>query len=475
MNEKNEFDAVVVGSGPNGLSAAIVLKQAGLSVLLIEAKSTIGGGLRSEALTLPGYVHDVCSAVHPMAAVSPFFNALPLEKFGLKYIQPPVLAAHPFDNGKSAVLLTSVSETAASLGTDDQSYRNIFEPLMQNWPRILPFVQNPLSFPAYPFALAKFGLYALGSAAGFIKKHLPGTEAAGFFAGMAAHSMLPLNFSATSAAALVLMLAGHSAGWPIAQGGSYKIAQALHGYYTSIGGKTETGFPVKSIKQLPSSKAILFDVTPKQLAAIAPDDLPQSYIRRLHAFRYGVGVFKIDWALDAPAPFISPSCRNAGTVHLGNSFEEIARWEKSCWDGNPSTPPFVLFVQPTVFDGSRAPEGKHTAWAYCHVPNGSTMDMTEAIENQVERFAPGFRKQILARHTMNTVQVEAYNPNYIGGDIGGGAQTLKQLFARPVLSTSPYKTPAKGIYLCSSSTPPGGGVHGMCGYHAARRALRDLF
>jgi phytoene dehydrogenase-like protein len=472
--DKKDFDAVIVGAGPNGLAAAIALQQQGLAVLLLEGKEEIGGGLRSAELTLPGFVHDICSAIHPMALASPFLQTLPLHQYGLEYIHPGVAAAHPFDDGTAAVLQHSLTATAKSLGKDEQAYKTLMEPVVRDWPLIAPDALGPLRFPKHPLALARFGLHALTSAQ-YLSKRFQTKEAKGLWAGMAAHSIQPLSNLATSAIGLVLMAAGHSGGWPLPRGGSAQIAKALAAYFVSLGGTIETGVYVRSLEQLPSSHAVLLDVTPKQLLQIAGHRFSSLYKWQLERYRYGAGVFKIDWALDAPIPFTAPECRQAGTLHLGNTLEEIAYGEKIIWQGKHAEKPFVLLTQPSVFDASRAPADKHTAWAYCHVPNGSTADMTAVIEQQVERFAPGFRDSILARHTFNTAQIEAYNPNYIGGDINGGVIDLGQLFTRPALRRSPYRTAAKGIYICSSSTPPGGGVHGMCGYHAARTALKDIF
>jgi phytoene dehydrogenase-like protein len=471
---KTEYDAVVVGSGPNGLAAAITMQQQGLSVLLVEGKNEIGGGMRSKELTLPGFVHDVCSAIHPMASLSPFFKSIPLSDFGLDMIQPHFAAGHPFDDGTAGLLMESLEDTAASMGADKQSYLGFMKQVVADMPRLLPELMSPFPMPRYPFALAGFGLKALPPAT-WNARRFQTKQARGLWAGMAAHAIQPLDNSISSAIGVMLMGAAHVGGWPIPKGGSQSIANALLAYFLSLGGEIETGFLVKSLKQLPSSKAILFDVTPRQLVAIAGEKFSSSYISRLSRFRYGMGVFKIDWALDEPAPFKNQDVRLAGTVHLGNTFEEIAHAEKITSQGKQPEKPFVLFAQPSVFDANRAPDGRHTAWAYCHVPNGSTQDMTASIEDQVERFAPGFRDRIIGRHTMNAMEMEAYNPNYIGGDINGGIQDVWQHFARPVLSTSPYRTSAKGIYICSSSTPPGGGVHGMCGYQAALRAIKDMF
>jgi phytoene dehydrogenase-like protein len=469
-----EYDAIVVGSGPNGLAAAITLRQEGLSVLLIEGKEVIGGGLTSAEFTLPGFIHDVCSAIHPLALGSPFFDTLPLADYGLTYLQPELAAAHPFDDGTAAVLASTVEETAKLLGTDEQTYLDIFKPVVRDWPLIAADVLAPLHFPKHPIAMAQFGLKALTSATYFAKRFKT-KEAKGLWGGMAAHAIQPLSNLSTSAIALVLMTAGHLKGWPIPQGGSKEIANSLASYFISLGGRIQTGQFIKSLSELPSAKTVLFDVTPKQLLQIAGHKFSPLYKWQLEQYRYGMGVFKIDWALDGPIPFTSEQTRKAGTVHIGNTIEEIALSEKLTWKGQHSERPYVLLAQQSLFDDTRAPEGKHTAWAYCHVPNGSTKDMTAVIEQQVERFAPGFKDLILGRHTMNTSEVEAYNPNYIGGDINGGVIDLAQLFTRPALRSSPYRTSAKGLYICSSSTPPGGGVHGMCGYHAARQALNDIF
>ena len=472
--EKRDYDAIIVGSGPNGLAAAITLQQAGLSVLLLEGKDSIGGGMRSAQLTLPGYIHDVCSAIHPMAALSPFFATLPLTQHGLEYIQPPVAAAHPFDDGTAAVLKQSITETAGLLGKDESTYLQLVNTLVSNWPQIAPDMLGPFHFPKHPLLMARFGQHALQPATWLAKKFSE-EKTKGLWAGMAAHAIQPLSNTATSAIALVLMAAAHLHGWPIPKGGAVSIANALTSLFVSLGGTIETNRYISSLEQLPSSHAVLFDVTPKQLLQIAGHRFSSLYKWQLERYRYGMGVFKVDWALDAAIPFTAADCGQAGTVHIGNTLAEIAATEQYTAKGGHAEKPFVLLAQQSLFDASRAPAGKHTAWAYCHTPNGSEKDMTEAIEKQVERFAPGFRERILARHTMNTQQLEDYNPNYIGGDINGGIIDIRQLFTRPVLRRSPYTTSAKGIYICSSSTPPGGGVHGMCGYHAARKTLKDIF
>ncbi len=470
----SEYDAVVVGSGPNGLSAAITLQHAGLSVLILEAKNTIGGGLRSAELTRPGFVHDICSAIHPLAVGSPFFRSIPLDQHGLEFISPPLSAAHPFDGGTAAALYQSLDETAQSLGTDAQVYRALMEPIVQHWPTMAADILGPLHFPKHPLDMAAFGLDALPPVT-YLAKRFATKETRGLLAGMAAHSIQPLTNLTTSAIALVLLTAGHLHNWPIPKGGSQTIANALTSYFQSLGGTIETSHTVDSLRDIPPTKAILFDITPKQLLHIAGSRFSTLYRKQLERYRYGMGVFKIDWALDGPIPFTAPECQQAGTLHLGGTLEEITAAEQATSSGKHPENPFVLLAQQSLFDASRAPQGKHTAWAYCHVPNGSTVDCTDVIEKQVERFAPGFRDRILARHTMNTRQMEAYNANYIGGDINGGIIDIRQLFTRPVISLSPYKTSDPELFICSSSTPPGGGVHGMCGYHAARIALRDRF
>jgi phytoene dehydrogenase-like protein len=469
-----EYDAIVVGSGPNGLAAAITMQLEGLSVLLIEGKDTIGGGLRTAEITLPGYKHDICSAIHPMAVASPFFNSLPLQQYGLAFIEPEVAAAHPFDDGTAAYLCRSIEATADSLDADKQTYLNLIGPVVRDWKKLSGDILAPLRFPSHPLIMAKFGLKALQSARQISAKFST-EKAKGLWAGMTAHSIQPLTNLSTAAIGLVLSAVGHVHGWPVPQGGSQSVADALAAYFVALGGKIQTGNMIQSLNELPTAKTILLDVTPAQLLKLSGDKLSAFYKWQLNRYRYGMGVFKIDWALSDPIPFKATNCHRAGTIHLGNTFAEIARTEQQSSDNIHPEKPFVLLAQPSVFDASRAPAGKHTAWAYCHVPHGSTKDMTLAIERQVERFAPGFRDTILAKSTMNTAEVEAYNPNYIGGDISGGIIDLGQLYTRPALRPSPYRTSAKGLYICSSSTPPGGGVHGMCGYYAAKQALADIF
>ncbi|MGS2741035.1 phytoene desaturase family protein [Sinomicrobium sp. M5D2P17] len=470
---QTEYDAIVVGSGPNGLAAAIKLQSEGLKVLLVEGKDTIGGGMRTMELTLPGFRHDVCSAIHPTAIASPYLSQLPLHEHGLEYILPEVDCAHPFDDGSAAHLERSVKRTANSLGSDKEVYLDVYGPFKKYWEQIAPDVLGPLSIPSHPVKMLKFGLKALQPATRFANRFTT-EKGRGLWAGMAAHSLQPLTNWTTSATALVLSVSGHMGGWPIAKGGSQSIANALASYFSSLGGTIQTGLYVRSLEQLPSARAVLLDVTPRQLLEIAGHKFSTVYRWQLKRYRYGMGVFKIDWALDGPIPFTAEICRKAGTVHLGNTMEEIVHSEREAGRGKLADKPFVLLAQQSLFDTTRAPKGKHTAWAYCHVPHGSAEDRTAVIENQVERFAPGFKDFILARNTMNTGEMQAYNPNYIGGDINGGLMDIRQLFTRPALRRSPYRTSAKGLYLCSSSTPPGGGVHGMCGYHAAIRVLKDM-
>lgn len=469
-----EYDAIIVGAGPNGLAAAITLQRAGLSVLLVEGKKTVGGGLRTAGLTLPGFQHDVCSAIHPMAVASPFLQTLPLKAYGLEFLEPAFAAAHPFDDGSAAYLCRSIEATAASLGEDEQAYLDLIGPLVKNWEKLAGDILSPLKFPSHPLLMAGFGLRALQPAAQLAKRFRT-EKAKGLWAGMSAHAIQPLSNWATGAIGMVLSAVGHVHGWPVPKGGSQQIANALAAHFQALGGEIQTELMVSSLNQLPAAKVVLLDLTPRQVLEIAGEQLSGWYRYQLRRYRYGMGVFKIDWALAEPIPFTASPCRQAGTVHLGNTFAEIARTEKQTAAQVHPEKPFVLLAQPSLFDSSRAPAGKHTAWAYCHVPHGSVKDMTRAIENQVERFAPGFKDIILDKHTMNTVQVAQYNPNYIGGDINGGTIDLGQLYTRPALKIHPYRTSADHIYICSSSTPPGGGVHGMCGYHAAQLVLKDVF
>ena len=469
-----DYDAVVVGSGPNGLAAAVNLARAGRSVMVLEAASTPGGGTRTAELTLPGFKHDVCSAIHPLGIGSPFFRTLSLEQHGLRWIQPPLALAHPFDDGTAAVLTRSLEATASSLGSDADAYQALMRPLLADAENLLRGALGPMRLPRHPLLMARLGLVAGQSAAGFAKRHFQGERARAIFGGMAAHSMLPLESPPTATFGIMLALLAHAAGWPIAAGGSQRIADALTSLLRSLGGEITTDCPVSSLDDLPSTDAVIFDLTPRQILAIAGDRFPSTYRRQLEHFRYGPGVFKLDLALDGPIPWRAEACHSAGTVHLGGTLAEIAFAEREVARGRHPDRPFVLLAQQSLFDPSRAPAGKHTVWAYCHVPNGSAVDMTERIEAQIERFAPGFRDRILARHVMSPKALQAYNANYVGGDINGGLQGLRQFFSRPAVRINPYMTPDSRLFIGSSSTPPGGGVHGMCGYYAAQTVLRRM-
>jgi phytoene dehydrogenase-like protein len=462
------LDAVVVGSGPNGLAAAIELARRGRSVLVLEAAETIGGGTRSAELTLPGFVHDVCSAVHALAVGSPFLRGLPLAGLGVELVQPPAPLAHPLDDGSAVMLERSIEVTAAGLDAGDgEAWSGLLRPLVRRADALLEDTLSPLRRPRHPLLLARFGLAALRSADGLARRRFRGERARALFAGLSAHSMLPLSARASASFGLVLGLLGHAYGWPVARGGSQRIADALAERLRALGGEIEAGRRVASLDDVPPARAVLLDLTPRQVLTIAGDRLPSRYARRLAAYRYGPGAFKLDYALDGPIPWRAPECARAATVHLGGTLEEIVASE----DAPGHVRPFVLLAQQSLFDDTRAPGGKHTVWAYCHVPNGWDGDATDAIEAQIERFAPGFRDRVLARVARAPADLERYDENYVGGDINGGLQDLRQLFGRPVPRLVPYSTPVPGLYLCSSSTPPGGGVHGMCGFLAARAAL----
>jgi len=469
-----KYDAIIIGSGPNGLAAAITLQQQGLNTLLVEGADTIGGGMRTKELTQVGFRHDVCSAIHPMAMASPFFRSLPLAKFGLSFVKPKYAAAHPLDNGETGILAHSLSETIDELGGDGETYQHLVASVIEHWDDFSSDIMGPLGYPRYPLRLARFGLDALQPAS-WTAKRFASEKGKALWAGMAAHGIQPLSNWTTSAIAIVLSAIGNRYGWQIPVGGSQSIADALGRYYQSLGGEIQTGFWVKDIAELPESKTLLFDVTPKQLLEIKGVGLSESYRKRLTKYRHGMGVFKVDWALSEKTPFADTRCQEASTVHLGNSYAEIAENERLSHLGHQVDKPFVLFAQQSLFDSSRAPAGQHTGWAYCHVPNGTTVDYTAAIENQVERFAPGFKDTILARHTLSPAALESYNPNYIGGDINGGIMDIFQLYSRPIVAVNPYRTSQRHVYMCSSATPPGGGVHGMSGYHAARMVLKEHF
>jgi len=472
---ESQLDAIVVGAGPNGLAAAIALAQAGRSVRVIEGEPAIGGGTRTEELTLPGHLHDVCSAVHPLLIGSPFLASLPLAEHGLAVIHPDLPLAHPLDGGRAVALHRSVAETAAGLGADGAAYERLLGPLVRDWEELAGLVLGPpLRPPRHPIPAARFAAHGLRSVSGLARRRFAGEPARALLAGNAAHSMRPLTAPGTGAFALLLVMLAHAVGWPVAAGGSRAISDAMASLLRSLGGEIETGRPVASLRELPPARAVLLDVTPRALLRIADGRFTGRYRRALERFRYGPGVFKVDYALREPVPWAADECRRAGTVHVGGTAAELAASEAQVGAGATPSRPYVLVAQQSLFDPARAPAGAHTLWAYCHVPNGSAVDMTDAIERQIERFAPGFRDVVAARHSIGPAQVEAKNPNYVGGDINGGLADLRQLLARPALRPAPHATPDPRIFLCSSSTPPGGGVHGMCGWHAAQAALRGV-
>lgn len=471
---RQTYDAIVIGAGPNGLAAAITLARAGKSVAIVEARDTIGGGMRTVEYTVPGFHHDVCSSVYPLSIASPFFQSLPLQHFGVEWIHSPAVLAHPMADGNAAIMWRSLEQTSVGLGSDAQAYSNLYSPLVQRWGKVAPLILSPLGPTRHLEPLMRFGLPALVPAQTLARLVFRTDAARGLFAGLCAHAMVPLHRVATSAFGLVLGIAGHVGGWPFPRGGANRIASALVAYLQVLQVEIITEYEVQRIDNLPSAKAYLFDVTPRQLLSIAGHRFTPGYRAALNAYRYGPGVCKIDYALDGPVPWRAKECALAATVHLGGTLAEIAHAEAAIWQGQHPEIPYVLVAQHSLFDTTRAPDGKHTLWTYCHVPNGSMVDMTDRIETQIERFAPGFRNRILARHTMFTADFEQHNPNYIGGDINGGAQDIGQLFTRPAARVSPYSTPDPQIFICSSSTPPGGGVHGMCGYHAAAAVLQRL-
>ena len=463
----------VIGSGPNGLSAAIALARAGARVTVYEAESAPGGSVRTEEATLPGFLHDIGSAVYPMAIASPFFQSLDLAAHGLEWIEPDVPVAHPLEGGGAVALFHSMEETVDGFGEDGEAWRRLIGPLVRMWPQIGPQLLSPLlRLPRHPLVMAKFGLHALQAATITARGQFRTSAVRALFAGLAGHANIPLERAATSAFALVLGTTAHAGGWPIARGGAQSITTALVSALRSAGGEVILNRRVESLRQFADADAVLLDLPPQSFLALAGSAMPAGGRPAYERFQRGSGTFKIDWALAGPVPWQNPLCRRAGTIHIGASLEEIATSEREVWAGRISQRPYILFSQPSLFDSTRAPAGRHTAWAYCHVPNGSTADATEQIERQIERFAPGFRDGVLARSTRNCAAMERWNSNLLGGDVSGGAMTLAQMVRRPTLP--PYRTPMKGVYLCSASTPPGGGVHGMCGALAAATAAHDM-
>ncbi len=470
----NKYEAIIIGSGPNGLAAAIYLQQKGLSTAVYEKRDQPGGAVRTLELTSPGFLHDIGSTIHPLAYDSPFFSSLPLEQYGLKWIFPDVAFAHPLENGDALGAFRDIEQTSKQFDDDYFIYHDFFSRLVRDWDHIKNDLLGPLSMPASPVKLASFGLRAIRSAKSFVNRY-KNDKAKIFFYGAAAHSMLPLHYTASASFGLVLIALAHKNGWPFPQGGAGSITRALVDYYKKIGGDVYVNHEVKDLRDLPASKVYLLDQTPKQLMNIKGTRFTNLYRHQLNQYKYGIGIYKIDWSLNQAIPFKNEICRRAGTLHFGFTKEEILKSEKSVHHSKIPDRPYVLLAQNSVYDKTRAPENKHIAWAYCHVPLYDQTDMTDIIERQIERSAPGFRDCILERRTHHTGELEAFNPNLVGGDINGGKQDITQMFTRPVLRLSPYTTPDPRIYICSSSTPPGGGVHGMCGYHSARIAYKNNF
>jgi phytoene dehydrogenase-like protein len=469
----SQYDAVIVGSGPNGLAAAITLAQAGRHVLVVEGRHTIGGGTRTAELTLPGFHHDVCSAIHPLGLMSPFLRSLPLADYGLDWIIPQVSLAHPLDGGRAVAVVQSVEETAASLGRDEKAYNRLIGPIVGDWQAAVHDLMAPLRVPDNLWLYVRYSLAFLAPATWVARTMFRDEEARAVYTGMSGHSMLPLSHPATGAFGLLLSMSAHAVGWPVARGGSSAITNAMAAYLRSLGGEIRCGWEVKILDELPPARSYLFDTAPKGLLQIAGAHMPEGYRSQLENYRYNQGVFKVDWALSEPVPWTADACRRSATLHLGGTMEEIVTSEEDVWKGKLPTNPYMLVAQQSVADSTRAPAGKHTLWGYCHTPAYSDADLTDVLERQIERFAPGFRDTILARATRNSVEMERYNPNYVGGDINAGVQDLLQQFTRPSFSITPYRTGIDNVYICSSATPPGGGVHGLGGYFAAQAVLRD--
>jgi phytoene dehydrogenase-like protein len=472
------YDAVVIGAGPNGLSAGIVLAQAGAKVLIVERETTVGGGARTKELTHPGFLHDVCSSIHPLGAGSPFFRSLPLERYGLEWIHPDLPLAHPIAADEAVALYRSVERTAGGLGTDGPAYRRLMGPLVRDADSLFRMMLGPLR-PSLQAAsglgsAARFGIAGMRSVSALARARFRGDQARALLAGLGAHSVLRLDQPGTAAFGLALAVAGHAYGWPFPRGGSQALADALAAHFRGLGGEIRVETEVRSLRDLPRARAYLFDTTPRQMLDISGPRLQGIYRRQLTRYRHGPGVYKLDYALSGPIPWRAAACRAAGTVHVGGTLEEVEASELAMMEGHHPRRPFVLVAQHSLFDETRAPDGCHTAWAYCHVPNGSTIDMRDAVEAQIERFAPGFRDIVIERHVMTALDMERYNPNYVGGDISAGGNDLRQILFRPAPRIDPYTTPNPSIFICSASTPPGGGVHGMCGYHAARSVLRRI-
>lgn len=472
---REHYDAIIIGSGQNGLAAAIRLQQKGLNTLVVEGAESPGGATRTRELTLAGFQHDVGSAIHPLGVDSPFFKTLPLHAHGLEWIYPEVAFAHPFSDGTAFGAYKDIERTAAQMGEDEKAYKELFSNLLSQWNAIHEDLLGPLNFPRNPLEFASFGLKALLPAKELVNLYFRNEKTKLFFYGAAAHSTLPLSTPASASFGLVLIALAHKVGWPFPKCGAVKIIDALISYYESIGGSLTLNYPVKSLNELPNASTYIFDLTPRQLLAIEGTNFPWLYRKRMENYRYGAGIFKMDWALHEPIPFKNSICRKAGTVHFGYSSREIELSEKVIQQNGIVKKPYVLLAQHSPFDPNRAPKGKHTAWAYCHVPHGSNVDMSEEMENQIEKAAPGFKECIIAKATHTTSQMEAFDPNLVGGDVNGGRQDLSQMFTRPLTSCSPYSTPNPNVYICSASTPPGGGVHGMGGYHAAEKVLKDHF